>query len=390
MAQTLTYPVAAWVQPGVERVRVMQFVPELCIGGAESMAASLACSLDSKRFDVLVVALRSLNSRLEHALAESRIRFVSLERRHRIDPRPIIRLRNLISGFRPDILHTHLGVWQYALPSLLTRRFGEAIHTVHKIADRDRGLSRWFLKTAFGLGVKPVSISREVLLSLRRVYGIKSTPFIPNGIDVSDYHRNLKSRREWRTTRGFAEEDVLFLCVAGLREVKNHQLLIEAFARLPGRCRLVLLGDGPLRSRLVVQANRLGVGERIQFLGETDAVASALNASDVFVLGSVSEAHPLSVMEAMAAGLPCVCTAVGGILDLITPEVNGILVPTQDPVAMSTAMLDLSANVERRSRLGRRASATAAALFGLDRMVGAYSDLYEVLIRQGRKVPRSI
>lgn len=362
------------------RVRVLFCVPEFCIGGAESMAADLAASLDRDRFEPMAVAFRRVGSRLESGLLAAGVPLRTLDRRGKLDAAALRRFIRLLAEVRPHVLHTHLSVLHYALPALrLSGWTAPVIHTVHKSPDREPRPMRYLYRAAFTAGVTPISISRQVTACLQETYGISGFPMIPNGIRITAFAHRSDARISWRAKNGFGSGDVVFLCVAGFREVKNHSLVIGAFAdafRSLPNAYLALVGDGPLRGDLVRQASALAIGDRVRFLGECDDVSEALSGGDVFVLGSNSEAHPLCVMEAMAAGLPCLCTAVGGVLDLIEPEVHGLLIPPRQIFGMSAAMRRLAATPGLRESFGA-AARQASKMFGLERMVSAYGSLYE-------------
>ena len=119
--------------------------------------------------------------------------------------------------------------------------------------------------------------------------------------------------------------------VARFEPPKDHATLLEALGRLRGlEWRLDLVGGGPLESAARAQAARLGIGERVRFLGDLEAVAPVLARAHVFALSSRSEAFPRSVLEAMCAGLPVVASAVGGVAEAVDNGTSGILVPRQD------------------------------------------------------------
>jgi glycosyltransferase involved in cell wall biosynthesis len=120
----------------------------------------------------------------------------------------------------------------------------------------------------------------------------------------------------------------------------------------------------------------LGISESVRFLGGRADVPAILNASDIFVLASAYEGNPLSVMEAMAAGLPPVCTAVGGVPELIQHEHTGLLVPPDDESALASALQRLIENSQLRSQLGQAAREYAQRHFDIAVMVKAYERFY--------------
>ncbi|MFP5502637.1 MAG: glycosyltransferase, partial [Candidatus Sericytochromatia bacterium] len=181
-------------------------------------------------------------------------------------------------------------------------------------------------------------------------------------------------------------EDVLFTCVARLMPVKNHAMLIEAFARGLGGApdaHLLLVGEGELRPALERQVAEAGLTGRIHLMGKRTDIPETLAAADAFVLASDWEGNPLSVLEAMAAGKPVVATAVGGVPELVTAE-TGRLVPPGDTVAMAEALKAAYALPDVRQRMGERAALRAEAAFDVAAMARAYEALYtRLLSREG-------
>jgi glycosyltransferase involved in cell wall biosynthesis len=148
--------------------------------------------------------------------------------------------------------------------------------------------------------------------------------------------------------------------------------------------KLLLAGTGETRAALETQVSTLGLGANVRFLGARSDMPDLLAAADVFVLSSLWEGMPLSVMEAMAAGKPVVCTAVGGSIEIVQDGVNGCLVPSGKSLLLADAMIGM-ADPEKRALFGKRAAETASAQFGLETMVRAYEGLYAELLSKGKR-----
>jgi glycosyltransferase involved in cell wall biosynthesis len=258
--------------------------------------------------------------------------------------------------------------------------------TVHNQAEREvEPRARWMQRYALTHGVVPVAVSKDVACTLKQSYGIPKCCIIPNGIPTADYAAPEISRSEWRAKQGFQDVDVLFVCVARFAPQKNHALLLEAFSRgLAGdpRAHLVLIGDGVFREQLTEHAKNLGLGSKVHFLGVRTDIADALNAMDVFVLSSDWEGNPLSVMEAMASGLPVISTAVGGVPDLLTSGKEGLLVKEKDVEGLAKAMTRLLGNAETRHAMGLASKQRAIQNFDVSRMIRDYEQLYKDLLER--------
>jgi len=208
-------------------------------------------------------------------------------------------------------------------------------------------------------------------------------PLIMNGINVARYAAATIGREPWRRREGFYADDLLFVCVARFYPQKNHRDLLQAFAAgsaLRPNCRLLLAGDGYLREELEQLARDLGISARVHFLGRRKDVPELLGACDVFVLASLWEGNPLSVMEAMAAGLPVVVTAAGGVPELASSGTHGFVVPPGDVPALSEAMMRMANHPAARQEMGAAAAARARTKFDDRRMVEAYESLYDRLL----------
>jgi glycosyltransferase involved in cell wall biosynthesis len=227
--------------------------------------------------------------------------------------------------------------------------------------------------------------------SIHRVYGIDDPPLIPNGIQLETFRKPSIDRKGWRNQEGFAPTDVLFVFVAWLRPQKNPALLLEAFRRGPAsdpRAHLLFAGtgdeqSGDLKSELERQIGAWGLRERVHLLGLRSDVPELLNAADVFVLSSDYEGNPLAVMEAMAAGKPMICTAVGGVPELVEGGC-GLLVPPQDIKALALAMRHLLESPEARKSMGEASAGRAVERFDVRVMTEAYETLYRKLIMKSR------
>ncbi len=358
------------------KIRVLEILPTLKRAGAENMAVSLACRLDTARFEPAVVSLfDAFPGGLEPILEERGILTWHLGKRRGFDPRMWPRLARVLREFRPDVVHTHSYLLRYALPV----RRGAIIHTVHNLAARESdGLGRFINRVAFRRGVLPVAVSKQVARSFREVYGFEPVATIPNGIDLRACGRP-EARQIWRRSNGFAEDDVLIVSVARLEPQKDPEALIQAFSRGLSddpRAHLLLAGDGSLRDAAGECAARCGIAGRVHFLGVRSDVPEILAAADLFALASRWEGCPLSVMEAMAAGLPVVAAAVGGVPELVEDGVTGILAPLDDTDALGRALALLANDPQRRRAMGDAARERAAS-FSLEVMVASYADLFE-------------
>lgn len=197
--------------------------------------------------------------------------------------------------------------------------------------------------------------------------------YLPNGIEVGGFRQPVVGAPPF--PRG--DNELVIGTVAPLRPEKNLGRLLTAFGRLDNRTtRLVIAGDGSERPRLEAMAQRLGIGDRVHFLGAVREPQRALAFFDVFALSSDTEQMPMTVLEAMAAGLPIAAVDVGDIKHMVAPANRAFVVPRGD-TTLATALAALIADAGRRHALGRLNRAHVTAVFPFARMVEAYARLFE-------------
>jgi len=370
---------------------VLQVIPAFTVGGAEWMAAHLAVHLPVDQFRRGVVSLHGARgSPIEEYLAHHSVPVYYINKRRGFDPTTWLRLYRLLRTLQPAIVHTHQTVGRYVYPACWAARQKIIVHTVHSLAPGEIHSRFWrrFQGWAYRRGVLPVSIAQELTRTFVEEYGRAPAAEIPNAIPTELYMPDAARRAEWRSQHAVPQDALVYTCVAGLRPIKNHRLLLQAFAeavqRLPDA--LLLLVGPPDRlnpsyaESLKALAQELGLEQCVRFLGSRADVPDILRASDVFVLSSDYEGNPLSVLEAMAAGLPVISTAVGGVPELVQDGATGLLVPAGDAHALAEAIVQMGRDPMRRAVIGDAARQTALQRFDVRVMSRAYAALYQQLL----------
>ena len=208
---------------------------------------------------------------------------------------------------------------------------------------------------------------------------------VANGVRVRP--RTPARVERTRQELGLPADRFAFFYVGRLNPVKDLGTLLAAFAALPedvaSRACLYLVGEGPERAMLEARRDALRLGNRTVFLGARTDVAEILAAADAFVMSSKSEGLPMVLLEAMAAGVPCVATAVGGIPDLFGDD-KGLSVPAQDAAALAAAMAAVARSPELRERLVSNATANLRVHYALDAIVDRYLELLGLPLNAAR------
>ena len=206
---------------------------------------------------------------------------------------------------------------------------------------------------------------------------------IPNGIPVERFARPPAENAIPGLRR--RDGEIVIGTVAGLRPVKNLPRLVRAFAAMRTEAaRLVIVGQGPESERIVTEARRLGVGDRLILPGFLADPARYLGMFDIFALSSNSEQFPISLVEAMAAGLPAVCTGVGDIRAIVSADNRPLIVEPEDEAGFTAALDSLADRPDLRRTIGLANRERAAAEYEEQHMIESYARLYGEAIRRPR------
>ena len=371
---------------------LFQIISSLVPAGAERLVVHLVEYIDRERFAPVCISLTDpVGSHLEARVQQLGVPLYFLGKGDKMSFEVLRKLDALFRQYHPAVVHTHLLALNYAYPLMIRYRTPARVYTVHSLAEKDVGLRTAPIVRALAFRyrvgrVVPVAIAEEVRNSIQKLYGYPNPPLIPNGIPTDEYAPDPDRRVQWRQAHGIEPRATVLTHVGRFALPKNHALLIEAFAQVRASTPLYLLlvGGGELEGAVREQVAQLGLEARVRFLGIRADVADILRASDVFVLSSLWEGNPLSVMEAMAAGLPVVSTMVGGVPELVRNGETGLLVPSEDAGALMRAVQALVDDSSRRQAMGAAARQHAVAHFDIRHTVRGYEQLYERLLSGGQ------
>lgn len=347
--------------PVPDSLRVCHVLHTLSPGGAQDLLRHLATAGPSRGLELSVLALTPApNEALVSALARAGVPVRLLSARGRRDPRSVAELAAALRAARPHVVHTH-GKHADVLAGAVARACGRpVVSTLHLIEEVQGALPR--LGVSASAHVRGAVAARTIAVSeAQRRWYVSAFPrldprrvvTVTNGVvDVRPV--SPAERGAVRASLGAGPDDVLVVALGMMREDRGHVHLVAA-ARLLGGTGVVvtLVGDGPERARLEAQASG-AAGAPVRFPGYRTDVDAVLRAADLVVQPSLADAFPTSLLQALAAGTPVVASAVGGIAEIVVPEV-GRLVPAGDPAALADAVRLLAAD-----GAGRRDLAGAA------------------------------
>ncbi|HEX6301748.1 MAG TPA: glycosyltransferase [Acidimicrobiia bacterium] len=351
----------------------------LGIGGAERLISEGANHWRRDLFDYQVAYALPWKDQLVTDLEELDVPVHMVGDRRGLTLRSLPRLRDLIGSLGTRVVHAHLPAMGVA--TRLTSPV-PVIYTEHNMVSSYHPVTRWANRITYRKNAAVVAVSNEVAQSLEGYPG--PTPLvIPNGVACRvSTEEAMLARKEL----GIESDRPLIVQVGNIRPHKGHLTLIEAIATIGqrrGDLQVVSVGaekhPGDLERMRRYAASR-GVADRIRFLGRREDALRFVAAGDVFVNPSTFEGLPLVVLEAMALGTPVVATAVGGVPSVVRPDETGVLVDPDDPQALAEAILftlDHPAQTEGFARAARR---LVASTYSLERMVGAYEDVYRSVL----------
>jgi len=361
---------------------IVHLIYRFDIGGLERVMVNSINAMKNERYQHVVIALTDVSDFSKH-LNDS-VKVYQLDKKSGKDLKSHWRLFKLLRQIKPQLLHSYnLATIEYH-PIAKLAGVKANIHAEHgrDIAD-PQGLNK--KHNLLRRLVSPfinyyVPVSTDLLAWLKQVVMInpQKLVLIRNGINICDFNRKREK-----------DDTVQFIHVARLDLVKDQAGLISAFARLVKKnslskesARLTIIGDGSEMNQLNALARELTVEQYIDFTGARNDIAQRLSNADVFVLSSIAEGIPMTVLEAMASSLPVISTSVGGLPELISNDKNGYLVEKQNVEQLCAAMENYMKHPQLIMEHGKQARCFIEEHFSEGSMVNQYLALYQKSLGQ--------
>jgi len=353
-------------------------------GGQEQVAADLARLHRSAGHEVQVVSLApGPEGPMGAMLRDLGVETATVAKGPGVDPSLPIRLAALLRRRGVHVVHTHNP--QALVYGAVGGRLAGAVVVHSKHGMNPDPARRMALRRAAAMLVDAyVAVTPKLAERARerRECHPARLHVVPNGIDTARFAPSVAERVTVRRELGLPEDAWIVGTVGRLSPEKNQALLVDAMAPLLGeRRRLVVVGDGPERAALEGLVASTPAARYVTVLGRRTDVERLLAAFDAFALSSRTEGLPLVLLEAMAAGLPVVSTAVGGIPDLVRHGDTGLLVPEGAREALTDALATLATNAALARALGDAGRRAILEHHSVERMAGAYGAIYEEAIR---------
>ena len=372
-------------------MRILFLSTSMGLGGADQQLLSAAQVLRDRGHEIRIVSLTPLGPMGLQARSLG-LATDSLEMRRGVpDPRGLARLVRIVRAWKPDVVHSHMV--HANLMARVVRLLVPVpvlVSTIHNVYEGGPLLMAGYRLTN-GLVDHMTIISQA---AADRFVGERIVPgrlltVIANGVDT-DRMRNLppEGRAALRGEMSVGDQQFVWLAVGRFEVAKDYPNMLRAFgdvrAREP-RAVLVIVGQGSLQADAEALTAELGLREAVRFLGARDDVPAVMSAADGYVMSSAWEGMPMVLLEAAAAGLPIVATAVGGNGEVVRDGESGFLVPARDSGVLRAGMLRLMALPEEQRRaMGERGREHVRANYGLQRVAERWERVYwDALARKG-------
>jgi glycosyltransferase involved in cell wall biosynthesis len=352
------------------------------MGGSERVVYDITRNLDRQRYSVLIISfedgpVRTLYEKLG-------IKVYTISKKNNYDLGFVHSLRKILKDEAINIVNPHhFGPLLYTF--VATRLMNiKLVYTEH---------SRWQLEQLTTLkkvlnlimlwrSAAVVAISKQTqnYYSQSLMLRESSVHLITNGIDIAIYKK--KKKCHLRQSLGIGDHEKVIGMVAHLRPEKNHKLLISAFsnlARIMNDVKLILVGADGMDGEIQKYAAQSDGSDKILFLGSRNDIPELLDIFDIFCLPSVYEGLPLTILEAMAAGVPVIGSDVLGINEVVVNNVNGLLFPSNDDQKLTETLLLLLKDSSLRYRLSSAGKSFVAQQYSLDNMIKKYDELFQII-----------
>ena len=382
--------------PGMQRPLVVHLTYSLDVGGLETLLVDCINRMPPERYRHAVVCLTRYTD-FAKRITQPGVELYALGKPPGLGLGTHLAFWKLMRRLRPAILHTYnLSALEYNFSGALAG-IPVRIHAEHgRDASDPQGLNpkHNFLRRRLAPFIDCfIPVSEDLRRWLGETVGIpaRQTLFIRNGVDTERFAAASVAAGQ---ASPWGPDDIVIGTVARIQDVKNHRGLVAAFARLRElapeqreRLRLSIVGDGPLMGALREQVASLGLQDVVWLPGARADVAALLHGFSLFALPSLAEGTPVSMLEAMACGLPVVASNVGGIPEVVTDGVEGSLVPVEDTEALARALASYVRDPALRRQRGEAARARVETAFSMRAMLAEYGKLYDRLCRQKIRQP---
>jgi len=365
---------------------VMIITPCFGYGGLERVVIDIIEEIDREKYNISFCTLLKPHPEMYDRIKNTGIPLYVIEKRKGIDIAVFFKLINILRKENVNIINTHdIGATLYAFMTILLMRRIKIVHTDHSqilVMKKYLWIVKYVLRNYVDLCI---TVSDDLKNILVKRFGVNENKIetIPNGINTEKFkcvEYSSKIMHEFKIENG----EYIIGSVGRLTEQKGYEYLLKAMNILLAenkKIRLIIVGDGELRSSLKDLAIQLGIDEKVIFTGNRADIPEILKIFDVFVLSSLWEGQPISIIEAMASGKPIVVTDVGGNAEILGRGKYGVLVEPRNPSALAHAVKKVLYDKELASRLAKDASTVAENNLSRKTMTAKYEKIFATMIK---------
>lgn len=360
-----------------KKIKVLHILPNLSRGGAEKVCFDIISNLDTKRFNSALLLFKDAGEGLDwqKELTKKGITIYRLKKKRKLDFSNFFRIIKIIKSYKPDIVHTHLGGDIYGRLAAALAGVRVIVSTEHNINHSERKIVSLLKKMTAPLALKIFAVSQAVKEDVKRRYKIKAEKIdvIYNGVDFDKFSTCSRERKK--------DETLIIGAMGRLSRQKGLSVLIAAISLVKYKnFQVFIAGQGELEIDLKKQVQRLGLSDKIKFLGKVEAPAF-FKKIDIFVFPSLWEGLGLAVLEAAAAGKPIIASDIDGIKEILSFESSWLTLPG-DEQDLALQLDNLLSNIDsfRLKEKTLKAQELVRNRFSLDKMVFNYSVWYEKLV----------
>jgi len=368
----------------IKKINIVFLVHTYALGGLENVVTNLVNTLDPQQYRCTILSFAPL-AQVSHRVNLERVQLISLNKKAGNDLGSIYRIYRFFQESKADIVQTHN--WGTVFEGLIAAKLARVpclVHAEHGTIESKKR-NRWIQRALWQWTNQVVCVSETHRRQLVDVIGYPREKIKPifNGVDTTRFSPMPAEKTAIRKKMGLGAETICIGTLGSFRTVKNQALLLSAadqVLKITPNVHLVFVGEGPLKVGLMAEADKLRIRGQVHFLGARTDIPELLNAFDIFVLPSLMEGMPISVLEAMSCGIPVVASAVGGLPEVIEDGKSGLLFPSKDPTALAAVLSGLIADKEKRLALGQEGRRRVLSSFSVEKMVGKYHALYRSLL----------
>ena len=368
-------------------MHICHLINSLEHGGAETHLLEMARANQAAETDLsMTVCAIEANAPLAAEFRDIGVEVQNFGAAFKFDPRSVVRMTKYFKRNEFDILHIHLPL-AHTLGRLVGRISGieVIVSTQHNVADNYHPITGTLEKLTRPLDTRTVAVSEGVRQSFSTPFHGSGHPWetIYNGIDVEAYNDEVTASdlsditEKWDIT-----DELVFLNVARYQPEKSQVDLIDAMAEVTEQhpnTKLLMVGRGDLEDKLRRRIREKGLEAHVKLTGFVPSVVEYYALADVFVSSSIREGHPITLLEAMAAELPVVGTAIPGVDELVVDGETGLLAPPQSPAALADRLLKLT-NSTKREQFGQAGFERIRDNFDISQTLESHIELYRELL----------